>query len=160
MAKNRIPTTQAIRALEKGGVDFSMHSYEYKEEGGTSRASQALNVDEGLVIKTLVMERKKGDPFFILMHGDRNVSTKTLARVLGAKKIRPCDPQEAERHTGYFVGGISPFGSKKSLEVFVEESIMDLSEIYINAGKRGLLAKISPKDMARILDPTPVKAAV
>jgi Cys-tRNA(Pro) deacylase len=106
MAKNRVPTTQAIRALKKGGVDFSLHSYEYKEKGGTSRASQTLNVDEGLVIKTLVMEREKGDPFFILMHGDRNVSTKALARALGVKKVRPCDPQAAHRHTGYIVGGI------------------------------------------------------
>jgi Cys-tRNA(Pro) deacylase len=141
-------------------VNFSLYCYEYKEKGGTSLAAQALKVDEGLVIKTLVMEREKGNPFFILMHGDRTVSTKSLARALGVKKIRPCDPQAALRHTGYTVGGISPFGSKKSLEVFVEESIMDLSEIYINAGKRGLLAKISPKDMVRILDLTPVKVAI
>jgi Cys-tRNA(Pro) deacylase len=160
MVKHRIPNTQAIRVLKKGGVDFSLHAYEYREKGGTAWASQALHVDEGLVIKTLVMEREKGDPFFILMHGDRNVSTKALARALGVKKIRPCDSQEAQRHTGYFVGGISPFGSKKALEVFVEASIMELSEIYINAGKRGLLAKISPKDMTRILDPTPVQAAI
>jgi Cys-tRNA(Pro) deacylase len=160
MVKSRIPTTQAIRALKRGGVNFSLYCYEYKEKGGTSLASQALQVDEGMVIKTLVMEREKGNPFFILMHGDRTVSTKALARALGVKKIRPCDPQTAHRHTGYTVGGISPFGSKKSLEVFVEESIMDLSEIYINAGKRGLLAKISPKDMARILDLTPVNAAI
>ena len=160
MAKNRIPITQAIRALKKAGVDFSLHSYEYKEKGGTSWASKALNVDEGLVVKTLVMEREKGDPFLILMHGDRNVSTKALARALKVKKIRPCDPQEAHRYTGYIVGGISPFGTKKPLDVFAEETIMDLSEIFINAGKRGLLAKISTKDLERILNLTLVKAAI
>jgi Cys-tRNA(Pro) deacylase len=120
----------------------------------------ALNVAEDLVIKTLVMEREKGDPFLILMHGDRNVSTKALARALKVKKIRSCNPQEARRHTGYVVGGISPFGTKKPLDVFTEETIMDLSEIFINAGKRGLLAKMSPKDMARILNPISVKAAI
>ena len=160
MAKNRIPITQAIRALKKGGVDFSLHSYGYKEKGGTLWASKALNVAERLVIKTLVMEREKGDPFLILMHGYRNVSTKALARALGVKKIRPCDYREAIRHTGYIVGGISPFGTKKPLDIFVEETIMALPEIYINAGKRGLLAKISTKDLERILKPTPVMVAI
>ncbi len=119
-----------------------------------------LNVDEHVVIKTLVMEDDKGHPLLILMHGDKKVSTKALARALGVKTVRPCDAKVAHRHTGYFLGGVSPFGTKKPLKVYVEASIMNLPKIYINVGKRGLLAEMSPRDLARILNTSPVNVAI
>ncbi|UCF58197.1 MAG: aminoacyl-tRNA deacylase [Deltaproteobacteria bacterium] len=160
MAKDRLPTTQAIRTLKEHEVDFSLHPYNYEEKGGTMVAAKELGVDEHMIIKTLVMEDNKGGPFLILMNGDKKVSTKALARALGVKRVTPCVPQVAHRHTGYFVGGISPFGTRKPLRVFVEASIMDLAKIYINAGRKGLLAGMSPGDLARILDLTPVNAAI
>jgi Cys-tRNA(Pro) deacylase len=160
MAKERLPSTQAVRTLKEHGVDFSLHPYRYEKKGGTTAASRQLEVDEHQVIKTLVMEDDKGDPLLILMHGDRKVSTKALARALGVKKVTPCDPPSAHRHTGYFVGGISPFGTRKPLRVYVEASIMDLPEIYINAGKKGLLAEMSPGELARVLNSKPVNAAI
>lgn len=160
MAKERFPTTQAIRTLKEHGVDFSLQSYSYGEKGGTEVAARELNVDEHRVIKTLVMEDEKGDPFLMLMHGDKKVSTKALARILGVKRITPCEPQLAHRHTGYFVGGISPFGTRKPLKTYVEASIMDLPKIYINAGRKGLLAEMSPGDLARILKLTLVNTAI
>ena len=119
MAKEKFPMTPAIRALKESDVDFLLCPYKYREEGGTAVAAKELKVDEHLVIKTLVMERENGDAFLILMHGDREVSTKALARALGTKKVRPCDPQKASRHTGYVVGGISPFGTRTPLNVCV-----------------------------------------
>jgi len=160
MAKDKFPATQAIRALKESGVDFSLHFYKYEEKGGTALAAKELNVDEHLVIKTLVMEADNGDPLLILMHGNKQVSTKAMARVLGVKTVKPCEPLIAHKHTGYFVGGISPFGTKKPLKVYVEVSIMALPKIYINAGKKGLLTEMSPSDLARILNPTPVSVAI
>jgi Cys-tRNA(Pro) deacylase len=160
MTKEKFPTTQAIRTLKKHGVDFSLCPYKYEEKGGTTVAAKELNVDEHLTVKTLVMEDEKANPLLILMHGDKRVSTKALARAIGVKTVNPCDPQVAHKHTGYYVGGISPFGTKKHLKVYVEASIMDLPKIYINAGKRGLLADMSPADLARILNPTPVNVAI
>ena len=160
MAKERFPTTQAVRTLKKNKVNFTLHPYNYEEKGGTETAARQLNVGEHSVIKTLVMEDEKGNPFLVLMHGDRQVSTKTLARILGVKKITPCAPEVAHRHTGYYVGGISPFGTRKPLRVCIEASIMDLPKIYINAGRKGLLAEMAPGDLAKILKPTPVKAAI
>jgi len=160
MGKERFSTTQAIRALKKQGVEFSLYPYRFEEKGGTEVAAEELGVEEHLVIKTLVMEDDKGGPFLILMHGDRKVSTKALARLLGAKVVKPCEPHVAHKHTGYFVGGISPFGTRKLLKIFVEESIMDLPKIYINAGKKGLLAEMSPRDLKRILNPIPVSVAL
>lgn len=160
MVKEKFPSTQAIRTLKENGVSFSLCSYKYEEKGGTQRASEELGVDEHRVIKTLVMEDEQGEPFLVLMHGDMQVSTKALARILNVKTIRPCDPDVAHRHTGYVVGGTSPFGTKRLLRTYVEAGIMDLPEIYINAGKRGLLAKITPKDLARVLDPHPVQVAL
>jgi len=160
MAKEKFPTTQAIRQLKRHRVDFSLHPYKYEEKGGTTVAATELNVDEHLVIKTLVMEDDKGRPLLILMHGDKKVSTKALARSLGVKTVRPCDAQVAHRHTGYFLGGISPFGTRKPLKVYVEASIMDLPKIYINAGKKGLLAEMSPRDLATILNTVPVNVAI
>jgi Cys-tRNA(Pro) deacylase len=160
MAKEKFPTTQAIRALKESGVDFSLHFYKFEEKGGTSVAAKELNVDEHEVIKTLVMESDNGEPFLILMHGNKMVSTKSLARALGVKTVKPCEPQIAHKHTGYFVGGISPFGTRKSLTVYVEASIMELSTMYINAGKKGLLAKMSPGDLKKIVTLTPVSVAI
>lgn len=160
MAKEKFPTTQAIRKLKEHGVDFSLRPYKYEEKGGTVAAATELNVDEHLVIKTLVMEDDRGDPLLILMHGDRKVSTKALARALGVKTVRPCSAQAAHRHTGYFLGGISPLGTRKPLKVYAEASIMDLPQIYINAGKRGLLAEMSPRALARILNSIPVNVAI
>ena len=160
MGKEKFPATQAIRTLKNQKVDFSLHHYKYEEKGGTPVVAKALNVDEHLVIKTLVMEDDGGDPLLLLMHGDKEASTKSLARALGVKGIRPCDPEKARKHTGYVVGGISPFGTRKPLKVYVESSMMDLLEIYINAGKRGLLAKMLPGDLEKILNPIPVNVAI
>jgi Cys-tRNA(Pro) deacylase len=159
MAKERFSTTQAIRALREHGADFTLRPYKFEEKGGTEVAARELGLDEHLVIKTLVMEDELGSPFLVLMHGDRQVSTKALARVLGVKSVRPCEPHAAHKHTGYFVGGISPFGTRKPLKVIVEESILTLPKIYINAGKKGLLAEMSPGDLGKILNPTPVRVA-
>lgn len=160
MAKEKLPATQAIRVLKKHKVGFSLCPYPYEDKGGTTAAARALGVDEHLVIKTLVMEDQEGDPFLILMHGDREVSTKGLARQMGVKTVRPCDPDAAQRHTGYQVGGISPFGTRKTLPVYVEASILESTEILINAGKRGLLARMAPEDLKRVLSPIPVSVSL
>ncbi|RLB29318.1 MAG: Cys-tRNA(Pro) deacylase [Deltaproteobacteria bacterium] len=160
MEKERFSATQAIRALREHGADFTLQHYKFEEKGGTEVAARELGVDESLVVKTLVMEDEAGSPFLVLMHGGRQVTTKALARVLGVKSVRPCEPHVAHKHTGYFVGGISPFGTRKPLRVFVEQSILGLSKIYINAGKKGLLAEMSPGDLKKILNPTPVNVAI
>ena len=160
MSKERFPITQAIRALKKYGVDFTLHTYRFEDKGVTSAAAKGLCVDEHTVIKTLVMEDENGNPLLALMHGDRKVSTKALARVLGVKRVRACDPKVAHKHTGYVVGGISPLGTKRPLKVFVEESVMNLPRVYINAGKRGLLAEVAPGDLIKTLKPTLVNIAV
>jgi len=160
VAKERFHTTQAIRVLREAGVDFRLHPYKYAEKGGTEVAARELQIDEHMAVKTLVMEDEKGHPFLVLMHGDKQVSTKALARFLGMKTVRPCEPDVANRHTGYVVGGTSPFGTRKRLKVYVEASILNLPKVFINAGKRGLLAEMSPSDVARILNPTPVQVAI
>jgi Cys-tRNA(Pro) deacylase len=160
MAKERFPTTQAVRVLREQGADFTLQAYKFEEKGGTGLAAQELGVDESVVVKTLVMEDDAGSAFLVLMHGNRHVSTKELARVRGVKSVRPCEPHTAHKHTGYFVGGISPFGTRKPLRVFVEQSILGLTKIYINAGKKGLLAEMSPGDLEKILNPTPVSVAI
>lgn len=159
MAKHRLPMTPAMHMLRKEGVGFRAHPYRYEEEGGTAAAVRQLGVDEHLVIKTLVMEDDSKAPLIVLMHGDRQVSTKSLARAIGAKSVTPCDPQVAQRHTGYTVGGISPFGTKKRLPVYVEASILELPKILINAGTRGLLVEISPEALVKLLSPVPVEVA-
>ena len=160
MAKDKLPITQAVRMLKEQGADFTLHTYKYEEKGGTSVASRELGVDQHQLVKTLVMEDDHKNPLLILMHGDNQVSTKNLARALGAKSVEPCDPETAHRHTGYVVGGISPFGTRKPLRVYVEASVLDLPKIYINAGKRGLLAEMSPQEMKRILNPIAVNVAI
>jgi Cys-tRNA(Pro) deacylase len=160
MAKEKLPVTPGIRMLREKGINFMEHPYKYEERGGTEVAARELGVDEHQVIKTLVMEDERRNAFIVLMHGDREVSTKALARVLGVKTVTPCDAATAEKHTGYMVGGISPFGIRKPLPVYVEASILSLPGIYINAGKRGLLAELSPEDLGRALKPlTPVSVA-
>ena len=160
MSKEKIPSTPALRELKAKSADFSLHTYAYEEKGGTRVSSAKLGVDEHCVIKTLVMEDDFAKPFIILMHGDREVSTKTLARVLSVKSVTPCRPEIAQKHTGYQVGGTSPFGTKKPLTVYMEKTIADLPEILINAGSRGLLAKMSPSELIRILIPHAVSVAI
>jgi Cys-tRNA(Pro) deacylase len=160
MSKEKFPATPAIRALKSHGAEFTLRAYRYVDRGGTRASAQELGVDEHLVIKTLVMEDESGHPLIILMHGDRDVSTKTLARSLGLKIVIPCDQKVAERHTGYRVGGTSPFGTRKPLPVYIEETIISLPMILINAGHRGILAEMSPAELVRILCPTPVKVAI
>jgi Cys-tRNA(Pro) deacylase len=159
MSKDQIPATPAIRVLKDNKVDFIPKPYKYEERGGTEVAARELGVDEHLTVKTLVMEDEKKAPFIVLMHGDREVSTKELARILGVKTIQPCDAATASRHTGYMVGGTSPFGTKKVLPVYAEETILSLPVIYINAGKKGLLVEMKPADLVRVLKPVPVKVA-
>jgi Cys-tRNA(Pro) deacylase len=160
MAKDKYPATQALRVLKQAGIDFSLHQYRYVEKGGTEKASETLGVDEHHVVKTLVFEDEHRHPLLVLMHGDKTVSTKHLARSLGVKRVHPCRPAEAQKHTGYKVGGISPFGTRKPLKVYAEASILALPRILINAGKRGLLAEMSPRDLQRILKPAPVNVGI
>jgi len=160
MASARIPVTPAILFMKKNGMAFTLRPYRYEEHGGTRVSARELGVDEHLVIKTLVMEDDRGDPLMILMHGDREVSTKSLARFLGVKAVSPCSPQAAQKHTGYRVGGTSPFGTKKALRIFMEEGIAGLPRILINAGSRGLLAEMSPAELIRVLNPVAVKVAI
>lgn len=150
MGKVDYPITPAVRVLRAKRIAFEPHIYSYKEHRGTRRSAEELRVDEHSVIKTLVMETDSREPIVVLMHGDREVSTKELARALGVKSIAPCDPAVAEKHTGYQVGGTSPFGTRKTLRIFVEASVLNLPKIYINGGKRGFLVSIDPKDLARV----------
>jgi len=160
MSKEKIPTTPAILALKANNAVFTLHSYKYEDKGGTRVSSARLGVDEHCVIKTLVMEDETAKPLIILMHGDKEVSTKALARVLGVKSITPCKPDTAHKHTGFMVGGTSPFGTRKPLIVCMEKTIADLPEIFINAGARGLLAKMPPSELVRILEPREVSVAI
>ncbi|MCV2217605.1 MULTISPECIES: Cys-tRNA(Pro) deacylase [unclassified Thauera] len=147
----RPPETPATRFLKQHGLAYSSHLYEYEEHGGTAVSSRELNVDEHAVIKTLIMEDENARPLIVLMHGDHKVSTKDLARQTGRKHIEPCKPEVANRHTGYLVGGTSPFGTRKAMPVFMERSILDLPLIYINGGRRGYLVGVHPHDILRIL---------
>jgi Cys-tRNA(Pro) deacylase len=158
MAKH--PVTMAIRALRAAKIEFVPHLYTYVPQGGTRASSEALGVDEHAVIKTLIMEDDRKQPLCVLMHGDREVSTKQLARVVGAKTISPCAPEVADRHSGYQVGGTSPFGLKRTMPIYMQQSIVDLPRIFINGGARGFLVEIDPKDAQRVLAPTLVDVAV
>ncbi|OPY14041.1 MAG: Cys-tRNA(Pro)/Cys-tRNA(Cys) deacylase YbaK [Syntrophus sp. PtaB.Bin138] len=160
MSREKIPLTPALLALKKNQVVFVPRIYKYVEHGGTRVGAKALGVDEHEVIKTLVMEDERKAPLIILMHGDREVSTKNLARFLGVKTVHPCDPKIAEKHTGYKVGGTSPFGTKKTMPIYMEETIAALPRILINAGSRGLLAEMPPSELIRVLHPISVKVGV
>jgi len=152
--------TQAVRLLRAKNIAFEPHLYSYEERGGTKRSAEELRVDEHSVIKTLVMETDSRDPLIVLMHGDREVSTKELARVLGVKTVSPCDPTGAQKHTGYMVGGTSPLGTRKALPIYAEKTVFDLPLIYINGGKRGFLVSLDPKDLHRALKITEVTVAI
>ena len=159
MTKGKAPVTPAVRQLRAAGIDFTDHLYEYEERGGTARSARELGVDEHCVVKTLVMQDEAHNPFLILMHGDRQVSTQELARVIGVKGITPCAPETANRHTGYLVGGTSPFGTRKRLPVYMERTVLELACVYVNGGKRGYLVGMSPADLVKLLDPTLVSVA-
>jgi Cys-tRNA(Pro) deacylase len=160
MSKEKAPVTPAVRQLRAAGVEYTDHLYEYEEKGGTAVSARELNVDEHSVVKTLVMEDDQRTPLLVLMHGDRQVSTKELARAIGAKTISSCDPETANRHTGYVVGGTSPFGTRKPMPAYIERTILELPRVYINGGKRGYLVSMSPADLVRLLEPTPVSVAI
>lgn len=160
MSKEKAPVTAAVRVLRAAGVAFTDHLYEYEEKGGTAVSARELGVDEHAVVKTLVMEDEQGQPLIVLMHGDRQVSTRELGRQIGRRTIQPCNPETANRHTGYLVGGTSPFGTRKPMPVYIERSILDLPRIYINGGKRGYLVGMSPAEAARVLKPEPVNVAI
>jgi Cys-tRNA(Pro) deacylase len=159
MGKNRVdagsqaPETPATLFLARHGIAHSNHLYAYEEHGGTKVSARELNVPEHHVVKTLVMEDEAAKPLIVLMHGDHKVGTKELARQAGVKKIAPCKPEVAQRHTGYLVGGTSPFGTRKALPIFMEKSILDLPLVYINGGRRGYLVGVHPHDLLRALNP-------
>lgn len=157
--KKKFPTTQAVRALRAANVEFEPHLFRYEARGGTSVSSRELGVDEHVVIKTLVMEDDTAAPLVILMHGDLEVATGLLAKEIGAKKVQPCSPSVAESHSGYQVGGTSPFGLKNDMPIYAQASISELDFLYINGGKRGFLVKMTPDDLQRAVDLTWVDAA-
>jgi len=154
------PSTAAIRLLRERQVAYTEHPYRYEEKGGTAVSSRELGVDEHAVVKTLVFEDDSAEPLIVLMHGDREVSTRALARQLGRKSIQICRPEVANRHSGYQVGGTSPFGTRKAMPVFVERTLLALPKVYVNGGSRGFLVGIAPGEFVRVLSATPVDAAV
>ena len=160
MSREKVPVTAAIRVLRENGVDFVECPYKYEDKGGTAVSARELGVDEHSVIKTLIMEDEGKQPLVVLMHGDKEVSTKELARLSGVKRISPCNPDTANKHTGYMVGGISPFGTRRRMPVYLEESVLTLPRIYINGGRRGLLVGIDPHDLVRILKPALVNVGI
>ena len=155
-----VSETPATQFLRQHGVDFTEHAYDYVDHGGTAESSRRLGVDEHQVVKTLIMEDEAAKPLVILMHGDREVSTKNLARQIGVKKVAPCKPDVAQRHSGYMVGGTSPFAARKALPVYVEASVLALPRIYINGGRRGYLVGIDPQVLVTLLKAVPVEAAL
>ncbi len=160
MAKEKTPVTPAVRVLRAAKTPFTDHLYAYEEKGGTAVSARELGVDEHCVIKTLIMEDDGKHPLIVLMHGDRQVSTKELARLIGVKTVTPCTPDTANRHSGYLVGGTSPFGTRRAMPVYMEETILELPRIYINGGKRGYLVGLDPKDVVRLLKPVLVRVGI
>ena len=160
MTKDKAPATLAVRELRVHHVDFSEHFYTYEEKGGTEVSARELGVKEHTVVKTLIMEDANREPLVVLMHGDLKVSTRELARVIGVKTVAPCDPQTAHKHSGYFVGGTSPFGTRRKMPVYLEKTILDLEKIYINGGRRGFLVGVRPQELVRLLTPTLVNVGI
>lgn len=162
MAKKdkHVSETPATQMLHRAGVVFTEHSYDYVEHGGTAESARQLGVAEHAVIKTLVMQDDKAQPLIVLMHGDRQVSTKNLAREIGVKSVEPCKPEVAQRHSGYLVGGTSPFGLRKAMPVWVEASVLELPRICINGGRRGFLVGIEPQVLVQLLGARPVRCAL
>jgi len=159
VTKEKHPVTAAIRVLRAAGISWTEHPYAYEEKGGTAVSARELGVDEHSVVKTLVMEDDRRRPMIVLMHGDRQVSTKELARTIGAKSVAPCAPDVANRHSGYVVGGTSPFGVRRPMPVYMQESILGLPRIYINGGRKGFLLEMAPGDVSRVLSPVLVRVA-
>jgi len=160
MAKEEYPITQAVRFLREKKIDFTAHLYPFADHGGTHHVSESLHIPEHRVIKTLVMEQENHEAFIVLMHGDREVSTKQLARELNVKRVEPCDMKDAQRYTGYLVGGISPFGTRTRLPVYAEASIFDMERIFINGGKRGFMVEIDPVALETTLNARKIHAAI
>jgi len=160
MAKEKVPSTPAIRLLKQHKVKFTPNTYKYEDKGGTKTSARELDVEEFQVIKTLIMEDEKQQPLIILMHGNCEVSLKHLARQLKVKQISPCTPDKANRITGYQTGGISPFGTRQQLPVYMEETIAHLETLFINGGRRGMLVEITPTALISILNPTQVSVAI
>jgi Cys-tRNA(Pro) deacylase len=158
--KDKTPMTLAIRELNAHHVDYTTHVFRYEEKGGTAHSAQELGVDEHSVIKTLIMETESKKPLVILMHGDMQVSTKQLARDIGVKTVSPCKPEVADKHSGYQVGGTSPFGTREKMPVYMEKTILDFPRIYINGGKRGFLVGMDPKKVLEILSPQLVNVGI
>lgn len=158
--ERHVSVTPATQALRDWGVDFSEHAYDYVDHGGTAESARQLQVDEHLVVKTLVMQDDRGEPLIVLMHGDRQVSTKALARAIGAKSVEPCRPEAAQRHTGYLVGGTSPFGTRRPLPVYVHSTVLEAPRILINGGRRGYLVGISPRVLVERLAAVAVDCAL
>ena len=158
--KEHISETQATQLLRKHQVSFEEHPYPYEEHGGTSVSARELGVPEHAVIKTLVMQDEAAQPMIVLMHGDCKVSTKNLARAIGCKSVEPCKPEVAQRHSGYMIGGTSPFGTRKAMPVYVEQSILALERIYINGGRRGFLVALAPQVLLDLLQAKPVQCAL
>jgi Cys-tRNA(Pro) deacylase len=162
MAKKdrHVSETPATQMLKAAGVAYTEHPYDYVEHGGTAESAKQLGVDEHSVVKTLVMQDEKAQPLIVLMHGDRSVSTKNLAREIGVKSVEPCKPEVAQRHSGYLVGGTSPFGLKKAMPVYVEATVLALPRICINGGRRGYLVGIAPQVLVQVLAARPVHCAL
>lgn len=160
MSKSAAPVTPATRALGAARVQYSEHFYRYEDRGGTAVSARELGVEEHAVVKTLVMEDEAAHPIVVLMHGDLEVSTKQLARLIGRKSVTPCRPEVAQRHSGYMVGGTSPFGTRKAMPVYMERSIVDLPVVYINGGHRGFLVGIAPSEIVRLLSPALVEVGI
>ncbi len=158
--KDHVSETPATAFLKANGVAFTGHPYAYLEHGGAQHSAEVLGFDPFMVVKTLVMEDEKARPLLVLMHGNRKVSTRNLARQIGAKSVEPCKPEVANRHSGYLVGGTSPFGTRKAMPVYIEETILDLPRILINGGRRGYLVQIEPQVCVRLLGATPVRCAL
>lgn len=150
--KEKYPMTMAIRFLQSRNIEFEPKLYKYQEKGGTSNSSKELNVDEYSVIKTIIMEDNNKEPFIVLMHGNKSISEKQLARIIGVKSVSPCLPAVADKHSGYTVGGTSPFGTKRKMKVYIESTILNLEKIHINGGKKGFLVVINPKVLLECLD--------
>ena len=152
--------TPAVHFLRRHGVVFGEHPYRYEDRGGTRVSARELGIDEHTVVKTLVMQDDEREPLVMLMHGDREVSTKQLARQIARRSVEPCAPAVAERHTGYMVGGTSPFGTRKQLPVYIERTILQLERVYVNGGRRGFLVSLAPAEIVRVLGATAVDVAI
>ena len=160
MSATKFPVTLAIRALRAAGVNFEPHVYAWEAHGGTAHSAAALGVAEHSVIKTLIFEDDSKQPLCVLMHGDREVSTKQLARLMGKRSVAPCRPEVADRHSGYQVGGTSPFGLRRAMPVYMQQTMLEMPLIYLNGGARGFLVALAPRDAERVLRPTLVDVAV